>query len=144
MTRTLPWKKTVKVPLIVLGSALLVVASLALLAVVAWSARIAIALLLPVGILAIVFSPAVRRWLSNETGEGVQVKGLVVPFDVLLHPQHAWARIEDDDSVSVGADDLLQKALGPISSVELPACGTRVSQGDVLFTVHSGARNVEV
>ncbi len=144
MTRAIHWKNTVKIPLVVLGSALLVVTSLVLLAVVAWSARIIIAMLIPAGLAALALSPALRRWVSSDAREGAQVKGLVVPFDVMLHPQHAWARIEDDDSVAVGADDLLQKALGPVDAVDLPRCGTHVKQGDVLFTLHSGVRNVAV
>ncbi len=144
MTRAIPLKETLRTSLTVSASVLLVVASMAVFAVVAWTVRIGFLVLVPVGIAVLAFSPALRRWLSGDAQEGAQIKGLVLPFDVMLHPQHAWARVEDDAAVAVGVDDLLQKALGPIDAVDLPRCGTRVEQGDVLFTVHSGTRNVAV
>jgi glycine cleavage system H lipoate-binding protein len=52
-----------------------------------------------------------------------------VPADVMLHPGHAWARVEGPDLVSVGVDDFAQQLVGRIDRVSLPTLGTRVQQG---------------
>jgi glycine cleavage system H lipoate-binding protein len=52
-----------------------------------------------------------------------------VPDDVMLHPGHAWARVDGPDLVSVGVDDFAQQLVGPIDRVSLPTLGTRVQQG---------------
>ena len=44
----------------------------------------------------------------------------------------------------MGADDLVQATLGPVDSVELPSVGTRVEQGDRLFSLRRGNRQVDV
>ena len=66
MTRAIPLKEAITTSLTVAASALLVVASLALFAVVAWTVRIAIVALIPVGIAAFAFSPAFRRRFSRR------------------------------------------------------------------------------
>ncbi len=52
-----------------------------------------------------------------------------VPAGVRLHPGHTWARLESDGVVTVGIDDFAHKLVGP-ATVDLPALGTRVAQGE--------------
>jgi glycine cleavage system H protein len=59
----------------------------------------------------------------------------------MLSPRHTWARIEGG-KVTVGADDLAQKVLGPLDAVELPAVGALLRQGDPLMTLRHGGRTL--
>jgi glycine cleavage system H protein len=63
---------------------------------------------------------------------------LRVPKGVFFHPGHTWARLQDGDSVSVGIDDFVQKALGSIQAVTLPSVGEFVRQGDPVIGIQHG------
>ncbi len=64
---------------------------------------------------------------------------LRIPKSVFFHPGHTWARLQDGDSLEVGIDDFVQKALGGIDRVLLPNVGEFVRQGDAVITVgHKG------
>ncbi len=55
--------------------------------------------------------------------------GFLVPPDVVFHPGHAWARVENIDTVTVGMDDFAARLLGSADSISLPELGSRVKQG---------------
>jgi glycine cleavage system H protein len=66
---------------------------------------------------------------------------LRIPKSVFFHPGHTWARLQDGDSLEIGVDDFVQKALGGIDHVELPAIGQFVRQGDPVITLgHHGKK----
>ncbi len=66
---------------------------------------------------------------------------LRIPKGVFFHPGHTWARLQDGDSLSIGIDDFVQKALGAIKNISLPAVGEFVRQGDPVISVeHEGKR----
>jgi glycine cleavage system H protein len=64
-----------------------------------------------------------------------------IPAGVHLHPGHAWARVESDGSVAVGADDFAHKLVGPAVAT-LPALGAELAQGEPAFTIGDGDRFV--
>lgn len=64
-----------------------------------------------------------------------------VPPGVHLHPGHTWARLEPDGLVSVGIDDFAHKLVGP-ASVELPAVGAKVLQGEPAVELCQDGRGV--
>lgn len=90
-----------------------------------------------------VMSPSFRSRLDAKIDEQIQYKGLRLVSGTEFHPNHSWARILLWH-VLVGADDLVQAVLGPVQAVELPPVGTRVREGDRLFTLRRGNRRVEV
>ena len=57
------------------------------------------------------------------------IAGFLVPNNVMFHPGHAWARLEEDDIVTVGMDDFAVKLLGSVDSISLPEEGSKVKQG---------------
>lgn len=61
--------------------------------------------------------------------------------DVHLHPGHTWARLEPDGVVTVGLDDFAHKLVGP-GSIELPALGAKVAQGEAAFEVGEDGKHV--
>ncbi|MCC7388583.1 MAG: glycine cleavage system protein H [Phycisphaerales bacterium] len=100
-----------------------------------------IALVLIVSPLVIV--PRMRgRWQADIAPESAY-RGLRLARDVGVHPGHSWAWIGDEEVV-VGVDDLAQAELGPIEEVSLPRQGSRVHQGEPLFTIRHGARIIEI
>ena len=84
-----------------------------------------------------------RRWLDAKIDDYVSLKGLRLPSGIALHRGHCWAQIFPRH-IYVGADDLIQSALGPVQAVELPPVGTHVQQGDRLFLLRRGNRSVEL
>ncbi len=78
------------------------------------------------------------RVVAPSLAEVVADKEYCVPGGAFVAPGHAWAQIEADGGVCVGLDDFARKALGKIERIELPAIGTAVRRGDVLFVVRRG------
>jgi glycine cleavage system H lipoate-binding protein len=64
-----------------------------------------------------------------------------VPAGVRLHPGHTWARLEADGLVAVGIDDFAHKLVCP-ATVDLPALGTRVAQGEPALALRDEGRSV--
>lgn len=50
---------------------------------------------------------------------------------------HEWARVEDDESVTIGISDHAQEALGDVVYVELPEVGSKVAAGEEAGVVES-------
>lgn len=67
-----------------------------------------------------------------------------VPDNVMLHPGHAWARLEGPNLVSVGVDDFAQQLVGPIEAVRLPRPGARLIQGAPALGLRADSRLIEV
>jgi len=65
-----------------------------------------------------------------------------VPAQRYLHPGHSWARLEGPEAVVVGVDDFAQRLLGRLDEVTLPEPGARVAQGEPLFTIRRGRREL--
>ncbi len=87
-----------------------------------------------------------RRWQKATSPSVAPGRGdsLHVPQGVFFHPGHTWARLQGDDSVNVGTDDFLQKALGPVDAVQLPAVGQKVTQGQPVILMTRAGRTVSV
>ena len=58
------------------------------------------------------------------------------PSDLKYTNDHEWVRLEGDTG-AVGITDYAQKQLGDVVFVELPAVGTKVTQGQVFGTIES-------
>lgn len=59
------------------------------------------------------------------------------PEDLKYTKEHEWARLEEDDVVTVGITEYAQESLGEIVFVELIDEGAQVSQGEAFGTVES-------
>jgi glycine cleavage system H protein len=131
----------------VLGLLILVILLLPVIVVVAFVLRpfllVAVIVAAIAGVLASLVSPAFRRWLDSLGERQFCYNGLRLAKDVAVYPGHSWARTAAGD-VAVGADDLVQAALGPVERVDLPAIGTHVRQGERLFSLRRADRQVDV
>lgn len=125
---------------IVLVLALPLAVALALTARLAFFGGLA---LVAVGGIVFAVSPTFRDWLTGRSEGKVSYQGIRLASDVALDSGHGWARVEGREMV-VGADDLVQTALGPVEAVDLPPPGTRVRRHEPLFRLRHGSRTVEV
>jgi glycine cleavage system H lipoate-binding protein len=140
------WNVAVRITKVILALVIVPIA-IALVLVFAFLARpllfVLVVLALPICPVLYFTSPRFRAWLKQGSPALFSCNGLRLAIDIALHPTHSWARIAADH-VDVGADDLLQATLGPVEHVELPPVGSRVGQGDRLFSLQRGNRRVEV
>jgi glycine cleavage system H protein len=145
MNRAQVTKKLAKNALLYVGLAVAVLAAIPLLAGLAYGVRALIPLMLVGVAVAVVASPAFRRWFMGEADSSQRYHGVVMPTTNLwLHPAHAWANVDLSGEASIGADALALTALGAISSVEAAVAGTEVKQGQTIFTLAHGERRLEV
>ncbi len=89
------------------------------------------------------YSPRFREWFEAAGAREIRYKGLRLATNIAVHPNHSWARTTSQLAV-VGVDDLVQSTLGPVEAVELPPVGSRVEQGQRLFSLRRGQRQVDV
>jgi glycine cleavage system H protein len=59
------------------------------------------------------------------------------PDDLLYHPDHDWARIEDDDTATFGITWFAQDALGEVVFFDPPVVGATVAAGESYAEVES-------
>jgi CheY-like chemotaxis protein len=78
------------------------------------------------------------RVVAPSLAEVVAGHEYCVPGGAFVSAGHAWAQIEAGGDVCVGLDDFARKALGAIERIDLPAPGTKVQRGEVLFVVRRG------
>lgn len=144
MSSLRPLTRNLLIPLGVVVLAAVIVVSLPFVGALAFLVRAVAIVAVPAFIVAVVISPRLRAWLNGDAPEKATAKGLLVPERLMFHPKHGWARPDGRSRVLVGADDLLQRVLGPVREVALPAVGTDVRQGEPLFALASNGRRVEV
>jgi glycine cleavage system H lipoate-binding protein len=67
-----------------------------------------------------------------------------VPADVMLHPGHAWARLEGEGLVVTGVDQFAQQLVGPIAGITVPTPGEMIEQGDRAWTLEADSRSIDM
>jgi glycine cleavage system H protein len=140
-------------PIFTVAAAILLMLLLVpLLTALAWTARIVLAVSLPIALVAVLASPTARRWLAGDPLPELAYRGLRLPIDRRhqllrnhrLHQHHTWLRTHGRRA-DLGIDDLVQRSLGPVDRVSYLALpGSRVKIGTPLVRLNSGARNLTV
>ena len=64
--------------------------------------------------------------------------------DVFLHPEHVWARVEEQGKVRIGLDDFAQRLVGRIYNVRLPVAETRISKSDACWWIVHAAGETKI
>ncbi len=67
-----------------------------------------------------------------------------LPARLFFHPGHAWARVEEPDTVTIGIDDFARKLVGPVSAVRLPRPGDALRQGEKGWSLVAGGEEFEM
>jgi CheY-like chemotaxis protein len=86
--------------------------------------------------------PSVRV-VAPSTAEAVPAHEFCVPGGAFVAPGHTWARIEPGGQVRIGLDDFARKALGGVERIEAAPRGTKVRQGEPLFTAYRARNKVQ-
>jgi glycine cleavage system H protein len=141
MRCSISWRRAGRIGLLSVGIAAALVLALPLLAAIALAFRVVLVVGFVVAVVSVAASPTVRAWLLTDDAAD-QYRGVRVPDHEWLHEHHAWARVDADDGVTVGADDLLARALGPVDRIELVETGTEVQAGESIGTLFSGGRSL--
>jgi glycine cleavage system H protein len=65
------------------------------------------------------------------------IEGYNMPDELYYEAEHAWARVEDDGTVTVGMDEFYAKNTGDVLSIDLPDEGDEVEQGETCGKIQS-------
>ena len=65
------------------------------------------------------------------------IEGYNLPNDLYYHQEHAWVKVESDDTVIVGMNDFYQKSAGDTTYIDLPFEGDEVEQGETCGKIQS-------
>lgn len=78
-----------------------------------------------------------RRPVSESATESLQIiKGM------FAHPGHSWAQVVQPDLVNVGMDKFTSSVFGSIREIELPSQGDKLYQGDKVWKIKRGEREL--
>ena len=58
-------------------------------------------------------------------------------MSVKYSEDHAWAKVQDEDLVTIGITDFAQEQLGDLVYIELPKVGHEFSRGDNISVIES-------
>lgn len=91
--------------------------------------------------------PMVVAKAESETATAFPINivgGFKMPARYSYHPGHSWAMKEAPRRVRIGMDDFAVRLLGEIDSIELPARGRWLRQGEKAWTVTRGGHRFEL
>jgi len=74
----------------------------------------------------------------------IDIDGFKFPHGIYLHPGHTWVKIEEENTVRVGLDDFILRALGPLDRILPPLLGKSVHQDRPDITLARGAKVARV
>ena len=60
------------------------------------------------------------------------------PDDLYYDKEHVWARVDDDNMVTIGMTSFGQDLAGEIVYVEVPRVGRTISKGEAFMSMESG------
>lgn len=72
------------------------------------------------------------------------VGGFKMPAVLAYHPGHGWAMKDAPKHVRIGMDDFAARVVGEIDSIELPARGRWLRQGERGWTITRGGHRFEM
>jgi YesN/AraC family two-component response regulator len=81
---------------------------------------------------------AAIEFIEEEKDE----EALALEGSLYCMPEHSWARIEKNGSVTVGMEDMFQRTAGEIVNIDLPYEGDEVRQGDVCVRITSSGLHI--
>jgi glycine cleavage system H lipoate-binding protein len=72
------------------------------------------------------------------------VAGFALPDNLRYHPGHTWAVAESTDLVRVGIDDFASKLAGAVTTIDIPARGQWIRQGQRIISMHHDGREIDL
>jgi glycine cleavage system H protein len=65
------------------------------------------------------------------------IEGYNMPDELYYHNDHAWVKIESDNTVKIGMNEFYQKSAGETTYIDLPFEGDDVEQGETCGKIQS-------
>ena len=65
------------------------------------------------------------------------LEGFQFPDDLYYHPEHAWVRVNDDGTVTIGLNDFAQDAAGEISYIDMPLVGDELTENETMAKIQT-------
>jgi glycine cleavage system H lipoate-binding protein len=72
----------------------------------------------------------------------LQADRFVLPGGLFFHRGHTWVNLLFSGQVKIGVDDFLQRVLGHVDGIALPAVGVQVSEGQPFALIRQGGRTM--
>ena len=72
----------------------------------------------------------------------VSTDKFLIPRGYFFNRGHAWIEVLFSGNARVGIDDFVQKIVGNINTINVPAVGSEIKKGDLLFTLHQENRTL--
>jgi glycine cleavage system H lipoate-binding protein len=89
--------------------------------------------------------PALARVPVTEGAWADQLRDFFrMPEWMYFHPGHTWARLESNDTVTVGIDGFARQLVGSDARFQLPAVGQAVSQGMPALSLLARGKSVDM
>ena len=73
---------------------------------------------------------------------GLQPDRFLLPAGLFFHRGHTWANLLFSGQVKVGIDDFLQKLIGRVDGITLPAVGMEIKEGQAFAGIRQGGRTL--
>jgi hypothetical protein len=70
----------------------------------------------------------------------IDVDGIKIPQGYYLHHGHTWVKIEEENTVRVGLDELVLRAIGALDRIDAPLIGKTVRQDVPGMSLERGGR----
>jgi glycine cleavage system H protein len=126
--------------LIIAGFTVAVLALLPLLALLGLALQVVWVVIAP----ALLIGSIVYAFVADAEPIFELVRGVSVPFDVRIHPSHSWARKASRSHAVIGVDDLAQRLIGAVETIEIATPGRQVEEGDVVAVLTRGRRSIPI
>ena len=65
------------------------------------------------------------------------IQGYEFPDELYFHEKHAWMRVEDDGTVTIGLNDLAQQQAGEIMYVDMPFEDDEIELGETCMKIQT-------
>jgi glycine cleavage system H protein len=82
-----------------------------------------------------------RSAAATPAEQAVKAPGVDIA-QCYFHPGHSWVQIEDRNNVTVGSDEIATGLVGRVETIEIPAPGTRINQGESFAILGRGSRRL--
>ncbi len=66
-----------------------------------------------------------------------EMSGYKFPDELYYHPEHGWAREEEDGTITVGMTDFAQQSAGEIAYMDMPMEGDEVKAGETAAKIQT-------
>jgi glycine cleavage system H protein len=144
MANTVTNRLWIKKGLVAIAAGGVILLTIPLLAVLGLAFQFVFLVAAPVILLAVILIPQIGRREEVRAEGAASVRGVTLVPNAYYNSNHCWARVKAGARIVLGADDFMQKIIGPVSDVVMPEVGRPLKRGEPMVTLKHGRREIEV